>query len=304
MEIRALRYFVTIVQEEGITAAADMLRVSQPTLSRRIGDLEDELGAKLFTRGNRGHTLELTREGRMLYRRACEIIALADKAEAEIATSETVEGDLHISAAQTCSMRIVAKALAALCERHPGVVVHLQDAYSDDIIDRLNNGLTDFGLLVQPVDMSGFDYLDIPGLDPLGVVVREDHPLAGRASVDVGELKDIRAIVPKGSISRNDALIQSRRLTDGLRMIGTMNLAHNAGYLVREGFGAMVCPESVAETGEGSGLAFVPVSPEHVVRVSLAWKKNQPLSRQAEVFLSLLRDVIDGESSGDADDTV
>ncbi|NMM93252.1 LysR family transcriptional regulator [Bifidobacterium sp. DSM 109957] len=295
MEIKELRYFVTVVQEEGITAAADVLRVSQPTLSRQIKDLEESLGARLFDRGNRGRALELTREGRMLYRRACEIIALADKAEAEITTSETVEGDLHISAAQTCAMCVVAKALTLLCERHPGVTVHLQDAYSDDIIDRLNNGITDFGLLAQPVDMSGFDYLDLSDRDPLGLVVRADHPLAARANVDVAELKGLRAIVPKGSISRNDSLVQSSRLAEGLRVVGTMNLCHNAGYLVREGFGAMLCPKSAANVGEGSGLTFVPVSPEHAVRVSLAWKRNQPLSRQAEAFLTALREVIDGE---------
>lgn len=304
MEIRALRYFVTVVQEEGITAAADILRVSQPTLSRKIGELENELGARLFARGNRGRALELTREGRMLYRRACEIIVLADRAEAEIATSETVEGDLHICAAQTSAMRVIAKAVVALRERHPGVMVHLQDAYSDDIIERLNNGLTDFGLLAQPVDMSGFDYLDVPGRDLLGLVVREDHPLAGRKSVGMGDLKGLPAVVPKGAISRNDALVQRRHLTEGLHVVGTMNLAHNAGYLVREGIGAMLCPASVAHAEEGSGLVFLPVSPENPVRVSLAWKKNQTLSRQAEAFLAILRDIIHAEPSDGEEDSV
>jgi DNA-binding transcriptional LysR family regulator len=293
MEIRALRYFVTSVQEEGITAAADVLHVSQPTISRQIRELEEELGATLFSRGNRGHTLNLTREGRMLYRRACEIIELADKAESEITSRETIEGDLHIDAAQTRSMNIVAKALVQLHERHPGVRIHLQDAYSDDIIERLNNGLTDFGVLMQPLDMSRYDHFALPDDDVMGLVVRADDPLATHESVTAGDLTGIPLIMPRGAISRNDAAAQVDSSASGYsQIVATINLAHNGTYLVSQGLGSMLCLKSVVNVGDDSGLVFIPLSPRTPVRINIAWKKNQTLPRQAEVFLEILRTMI------------
>lgn len=293
METRALRAFVTAVREEGITAAADVLRINQPTLSRQIKSLEQELGTVLFVRGSRSRALELTREGRMFYRRACEILALSDKATAELTISETIAGDLHIAAAEINAMDTVAKALTRLRRRHPGIQVHLQDAYSDDIIDELNNGLADFGLLVQPLDMSAYDYLEMPERDRLGMLVRADHPLANERFITVEQLKDMTVLLPKGSLSRNDVFAQIQRGDNSFQIAGTMNLPHNAVYLVRRGFGNALCCESVLTPYLDDGLAFLPLFPERTIRTSLAWKKNQPLSRPAEAFLEVMRDLLD-----------
>ena len=163
MEIRTLRNFIAVVQEEGVTAAADVLRVSQPALSRQIKGLESEMGAMLFIRGTRGRPLELTHEGRLLYRRACEIVELADRTRSEIASGEDIEGDVHVAAAQSVVMDVLAKAAVRVRELHPGVRIQLHDDYGENIVERLDNGLADFGVLVQPSDMSRYDHLPLPG---------------------------------------------------------------------------------------------------------------------------------------------
>ena len=139
MEIRVLRGFIAVVQEEGITAAADVLRISQPALSRQIKELEEEMGATLFVRGNRGRSLELTHEGQLLYRRAREIVELADRTKSEIVAGERIEGDVHIAAAQSAVMDVFAKAAVHVRELHPGVRFQLHDDFGENIVERLNN---------------------------------------------------------------------------------------------------------------------------------------------------------------------
>ena len=141
MELRILRNFIAVVEEEGVSAAADALRISQPALSRQIKDLEDEVGATLFVRGNRSRSLELTEKGRLMYRRAQEIVELADRTQKEMTADEDIAGDVHIAAAQSAAMRIVARAMTRLRHKHPQVRVRLHDDYGQNIIERLDNGL-------------------------------------------------------------------------------------------------------------------------------------------------------------------
>ena len=183
MELRILRNFIAVVEEEGVSAAADALRISQPALSRQIKDLEDEVGATLFVRGNRSRSLELTEKGRLMYRRAQEIVELADRTQKEMTADEDIAGDVHIAAAQSAAMRIVARAMTRLRHKHPQVRVRLHDDYGQNIIERLDNGLADFGVLVQPTDMSRYDFLPLPTGDPMGLLMRYDHPLATRESI-------------------------------------------------------------------------------------------------------------------------
>ena len=296
MEIKVLRHFIAVVQEEGVTAAAEVLRISQPALSRQIKDLEGEMGATLFVRGNRGRALELTHEGQLLYRRACEIVELADRTRSEIASGEQVEGDVHVAAAQTAVMDVLAKAAVHVRELHPGVRIQLHDDYGENIMERLNNGLADFGVLVQPADMSRYDHLPLPGGDRMGLIMRPDHPLAARSGVKPADLQGLPLIVPKGALARRDL---SGWYSGSLRpfdIVGTMNLTYNASRFVRAGYGCALSLEGLVDTGEGSGLTFRPLEPTLRASLSMAWKKSQPLTPAARAFLDCVREVV-GETA-------
>lgn len=292
MELKVLRNFITVVEEEGVTVAADVLRISQPALSRQIKELEDELGATLFTRGTRSRTLELTSEGRLLYRRAQEIIELADRTVSEIATEEEIAGDIHIAAAQSMVMRTVAKAMMRLYTKHPQVRVHLHDDYGGNIVERLDNGLADFGVLVQPTDMSRYDFLPLPGGDVMGVLMRHDHPLASHERITATDLKDVPVIAPYGVLARRDLSGWLKQGNEELNIIGTMNLLYNASCFVQEGYGCAICPAGLVDTSWESGLVFRPLEPERRTQLAIAWKKSQPLTPAAAAFLDELRIVI------------
>ena len=261
MELRILRNFIAVVEEEGVSAAADALRISQPALSRQIKDLEDEVGATLFVRGNRSRSLELTEKGRLMYRRAQEIVELADRTQKEMTADEDIAGDVHIAAAQSAAMRIVARAMTRLRHKHPQVRVRLHDDYGQNIIERLDNGLADFGVLVQPTDMSRYDFLPLPTGDPMGLLMRYDHPLATRESIHPKDLADVPVIVPQGVLNRRDLSGWYKSGNKELNIVGTMNLLYNASCFVQEGYGCAICSQGLVDTSWESGLVFQPLDP-------------------------------------------
>ncbi|MBT1170668.1 LysR family transcriptional regulator [Bifidobacterium sp. SO4] len=287
MDIEILHHFVTTVQEGGIAAAAELLRISQSTLSRQIQSLEREVGATLLQRRNRGRELRLTREGRLLYRRAEEIVDLVTRARAEI-TSDDVSGDIHLAAAQLPSMDIVAQAANDTRNAHPDVRFHLIDGYSTDIMKQLDNGLADFGVLVQPVDMGDYDWIDLPETDRNGLLMPDSHPLADRERITRADLRDVPMLVPQGALSRNNLSGWLNARDRRTKVVGTMNLAYNASLFVKAGYGCAVIPEGIIDTSPSSGLRFVPLDPPLIVRSCLAWKRNQPLTKAGEAFLECL----------------
>lgn len=292
MELRILRNFIAVVEEEGVSAAADALRISQPALSRQIKDLEDEVGATLFVRGNRSRSLELTEKGRLMYRRAQEIVELADRTQKEMTADEDIAGDVHIAAAQSAAMRIVARAMTRLRHKHPQVRVRLHDNYGQNIIERLDNGLADFGVLVQPTDMSRYDFLPLPTGDPMGLLMRYDHPLATRESIHPKDLADVPVIVPQGVLNRRDLSGWYKSGNKELNIVGTMNLLYNASCFVQEGYGCAICPQGLVDTSWESGLVFQPLDPPMQTHLAIAWKKSQPPTPAADAFLTELRSVI------------
>ncbi|MBT1166852.1 LysR family transcriptional regulator [Bifidobacterium simiarum] len=292
MEIRILRNFIVVVQEEGVTAAADVLRISQPALSRQIKELEHEVGASLFVRGNRSRSLELTDEGRLLYRRAREIVELADRTKSEIAAGERIEGDVHIAAAQSVVMRLVGRAATRLRECHPDIRIRLHDGFGADIVEWLNNGLADFGVLVQPTDMSRYDHLVLPGGDEVGVLMRDDDPLASHDAIRARDLQGVPLIMPQGALNRREYSGWFGRYGRNLNIVGTMNLSYNASRFVQEGYGCALGYGGIVDMSAGSGLCFRPLDPPLHGSLSMAWKKDQTLTPAAAAFLETLRDVV------------
>lgn len=195
MEIRVLRYFLAVAREGNITAAANFLHLTQPTLSRQIRDLEEELGQQLLIR--KSHRIVLTPEGMLLRKRAEEIIAMVDKTEAEFSSMEnTIGGDIYIGGGETQAIRQVAELIKELREDYPGIHYHLHSGNAQDVTDRLDKGLLDFGILIQPADLSKYDFLNLPAKDVWGVVMRKDSPLAKKSLLKNGISWMFRSSVP------------------------------------------------------------------------------------------------------------
>ena len=293
MEIRVLRYFLAIAREGSITNAANLLHVTQPTLSRQIHDLEDELGQKLFVR--KSHSMILTDEGMILKKRAQEIISLVDKTEAEFFTMENiVSGDIYIGSGETEAIKPVAGIAGALRKKYPGIRYHLYSGNSEDVTERLDRGLLDFGILIQPADISKYDYINIPLKDTWGVLMRKDSPMAEKESIRKEDLIGVPLILSRqvlsGERQGNKFLEWFGDDFDKLDIVTTFNLVYNAAIMVEAGMGYAVTIDKIANTSEESSLCFRPLTPELSSGLNIIWRKNPVFSSAAEMFLKMLRE--------------
>lgn len=293
MEIRVLRYFLAIAREGSITNAANFLHVTQPTLSRQIHDLENELGQKLFTRCS--HNMALTAEGMILRKRAEEIISMVDKTEAEFTSMvEAVGGDIYIGGGETDAIKFVAKVAKELHDTYPNIHYHLYSGNAQDVTERLDKGLLDFGVLVQPADISKYDYLNIPAKDTWGVVMRKDSPLAKKETICKEDLIGVPLICSRQAIleerSKNEFAMWFGEAFDRLDIVTTFNLVYNAVIMVDAGLGYAVTIDKIANTSENSNLCFRPLKPRLDAGLNIIWKKYQVFSSAAELFLERLRE--------------
>ncbi len=293
MEIRVLRYFLAIAREGSITNAANFLHVTQPTLSRQIRDLEEELGQKLFTRGS--HNMTLTAEGMILRKRAEEIISMVDKTEAEFNSMENiVSGDIYIGGGETEAIRLVAEIAQDIRKDYPGIHYHLYSGNSEDVTERLDKGLLDFGILIQPADISQYDYINIPARDIWGVVMRKDSPLAENEVIRKRDLLGVPLICSRQAISAERGDNEFARWFgddfDKLDIVTTFNLVYNAAIMVEAGIGYAITIDKIANTSENSNLCFRPLEPRLDSGLNIIWKKYQLFSSAAELFLERLRE--------------
>ncbi len=293
MEIRVLRYFLAIAREGSITNAANLLHVTQPTLSRQIHDLEDELGQKLFVR--KSHSMILTDEGMILKKRAQEIISLVDKTEAEFFTMENIiSGDIYIGSGETEAIKPVAGIARELRKKYPRIRYHLYSGNSEDVTERLDRGLLDFGILIQPADISKYDYINIPLKDTWGVLMRKDSPMAEKESIRKEDLIGVPLILSRqvlsGERQGNEFLEWFGDDFDKLDIVTTFNLVYNAAIMVEAGMGYAVTIDKIANTSEESSLCFRPLTPELSSGLNIIWRKNPVFSSAAEMFLKMLRE--------------
>lgn len=291
MEIRVLRYFLAIAREGSITSAANFLHLTQPTLSRQIKDLEDELGQKLFTRGS--HNMTLTVEGMILRKRAEEIISMVDKTEAEFnSMEEVVGGDIYIGSGETDAIRLIADIAKELRNTYPNIHYHLYSGNAADVTERLDKGLLDFGILIQPADISKYDYLNIPAKDTWGVVMRKDSPLAEKKSIKKEDLLGVPLICSRQAISQEQSKNEFAKWFgkdfDKLDIVTTFNLIYNAAIMVDAGIGYAITIDKIANTSENSNLCFRPLEPKLDSGLNIIWKKYQIFSSAAELFLERL----------------
>lgn len=291
MDIRVLRYFLTVAREESFSKAAESLYLSQPTLSRQIKDMEDELGVRLLTRTNRN--VILTPEGQRLRKRAQEIVDLMDRTQEEFAHLDgEVAGDIHIGCGETQIMREIAKIMIPLQKNHPGIRFYLYSANADDVAERLDEGLLDFGLMFEPFNMRKYDTLLLPYTDTIGFLMQETHPLAKKSNVRMEDVVGIPLLVPSQgqNLSQSAVLMNHEFDLSRLNIVCHYNLLFNAAVMVEQGMGIAFCLDHLADTTEHTGLTFRPLYPAMVNRMRLAWKKYQILSPAADLFLRRIRE--------------
>lgn len=287
MEIRVLRYFLEVAREGSITHAAQRLHISQPTLSKQLKDLENELGKKLFVRGS--FSVHLTDEGMLLRKRAEDILDMVDKTSDEFRTlGQITGGDIRIGCAESESIRHLARCVKAVQARYPGIRVHLYSGDTDDLAERLDRGLFDFAVIAQAVDLSKYNYLAFPEADTWGVVMRKDAPLAQKKAVCIDDLLDVPLMASRQGL-REDIPRLFGEKADRLNITATLNLSFNGGILAREGLGYVLTFDHLLDTSEHSELCFRPLTPPLETRLYIVWKKYQVFTPAAEVLLDELK---------------
>ena len=288
MEIRVLRYFLEVAREESITHAAVRLHVSQPTLSKQMKDLETELGQKLFVRTN--YSIRLTDAGMLLRKRAEDLLRMSDRITEEFRTLSADEGgDIHIGCAESDGMRCLARCIRDVQARHPRVRCHLYSGNTEDLAGRLASGILDFAVIVQDVDLTKYNYLELPYADTWGVIMRKDSPLAGQEAVRMEDLLELPLICSRQGM-KADYPKFFREKVDALHVVATFNLIYNAAVLVREGLGYALSFDKLADTGTDSELCFRPLSPSLTSRMYVVWKKYQLFSPAAQLLIEELKE--------------
>ena len=287
MEIRVLRYFLEVAREGSVTHAAQRLHISQPTLSKQLKDLEAELGKKLFVRGS--FSVRLTDEGMLLRKRAEDILDMVDKTTEEFkALGEITGGDIHIGCAESDGIKYLARRIKAVQARYPGIRVHLYSGDTDDLAERLDRGLLDFAVIAQAVDLSRYNFLELPGADAWGVVMRKDAPLAQKEAVCIDDLLDLPLIASRQGLREDIPKLFAERAGQ-LNITATLNLTYNGSILAREGLGYVLTFDKLVDTSEQSELCFRPLTPRLETKLYIVWKKYQVFTPAAELLLDEMK---------------
>lgn len=289
MELRVLQYFLAVTREQSISGAAEALHLSQPTLSRQLKDMEDELGKQLLIRGNRKITL--TDEGMILRKRAEEIMELVRKTEQEITLSDDIlSGEIHIGAGETEGVHYLTQAAGLLRKEYPGIRYHISSGDTADVSEQLDKGLLDFGLLFEPIDRSRYESISLPLHDTWGVLMRRDSALAQKEAVSPADLWEKPLIVNRNLRENAQLSAWLGKSPEELPIVATYNLLYNASLMVKDGLGYALALDKIINT-EGSDLCFRPLSPALSAGMNVVWKKYQLLSKPAEKFLLKLQEV-------------
>ncbi len=288
MEIRVLRYFLAVARELSISAAADTLHITQPTLSRQLMDLEDELGTQLIIRSSK--KLSLTADGMMLKKRAEDIVNLADKTKAEfLSDNNSVNGDVYIGGGETDAMRFIAHIANELHSEYPNVRYHIFSGDKEDIAYKLDKGLLDFGLFIGFDNIDKYEYLRLPTVDRWGLFMRVDSPLAERDTIEPKDLWNLPLIVSRQTLLSDDIKKWIGREYDELNIVATYNLLYNAALMADEGVGYVLSLDKLVRTNDEMNICFRPLKSDIELEIDIAWKKYQMFSKPAELFLKKLQ---------------
>lgn len=288
MDIRTMQYYLAVVREGTISAAAETLHVAQPSLSRQMKDLEEELGASLFVRGNRKITL--TEEGMILRKRVEEIVQLMQMTEEEISQIKNhISGSVRIGAGESYSFHYLSRTAASIAEDHPDIRFNITSGDTQDLMDELNNGLIDFAVIFTEVDHSLYQSIQLPAEDGFGVLMPKDCPLAQKNEIHLSDLKSLPVIVSRSS----EPYFTGSKEVPSLNIVATYNLIYNASLLVEDGLGYAICFDRLINTTGDSPLCIKPLLPRITNAGNLIWKKYQVFSPAVQLFIDRIRKMTD-----------
>ena len=285
MEIRVLRYFLMVAREESITRAAVMLHITQPTLSRQLIQLEEELGVSLFHRGRQ--RIMLTEEGMLLKYRAQEIVELADKTKREFSPEgSTLAGDVSIGCGETGNMDYIAKLITDFRRLHPLVKFEIFSGNALNVRERIDNGLLDFGMMIEPVDVGSYDFKRLPCKEKWALLVRADSPLAQKEHIVPKDLVGTPLMVSSRDKVKNVFANWCGEYYDKMNIIAEHNLYLNAAVMVRSGMAAFI---GLNFDDFFQGLKEIPLKPEIELGLVMTWKRGRAFSKAAKAFIDFIK---------------
>lgn len=291
MELRVLKYFLMAAREQNITKAAQALHITQPTLSRQLMALEEELGVKLFERSS--HSISLTGDGLLLKRRAQEIVSLEEKTVRELALENTLGGELEIGSGEFKSFSVFSDMMLAFREQNPNVSFRLYSGNADNIKERIENGILDMGVLSYPVDISRYEFVHIPKSETWGILVHRDFEIAGKEFVTPQDLAEIPLLMPGRRLVQSEIENWFGDFYDKLNVFAVYDLQYNAAVMAQKKVGAVLTIELKSRY---DNLKFIPFYPELKSGAVLVWKKNRVRSAAAEAFVSFAKEYLGGIS--------
>ena len=288
MEIRVLRYFLAVVREGGINRAAEVLHITQPTLSRQLSQLVEEVGVRLFHRGSRKITL--TNEGILLRRRAEEILALVDRTEKELVEQEElIEGRIVIGCGELAAMQVLPEIIESFHKKYPLVSYDIFTANADLVKEQMEKGLVDIGVLLEPVDMEKFDFIRRAGKERWVVLMRPDDPLADQETVSAKDLEGLPLILPRRMNVQNELSNWLGDSFQSTKVLFTSNLNTNGALMVQKGLAYSIVLEGAMPFWDKERIAYRPLYPELMANSVFAWKKQQPFSLAASKFIEYIK---------------
>ena len=284
MEIRTLRYFLAVAREENMTKAAEILHVTQPTLSKALRSLEEELGKKLFIRHS--FSISLTDEGILLKARAEDLVRMADKIEQEFVSLDDITGgDLYLGLAESVQIQKLAHEIRILKNLLPNLHYHITSGDTEQVIEKLNKGLLDFAVLAETPDYTKYEAISFPSPDLWGLIVRTDSLLAKKKKLKVRDLKNVPLFCSEQGW-HNEIAMWAGEFFQTLTLEGSFKLSYNASLFVKEGLGCLLTFKGLIDTSEDSGLVFIPLDPPLETTLYLTWNKYQSFTPVAERFLA------------------
>lgn len=287
MELRVLKYFQEVAKEQNITKAAENLHITQPTLSRQLKSLEEELGQQLFVRSS--HNIQLTNEGKLLSKRTADILNMVDKTTNEFkAMHDFTGGYVDLGCAESKGITYIAKTAKNLLKEYPNIQLNMYSGNATSVCDQLDKGLLDFAVIVQDLDISKYNSINIPFHDRWGLIMRKDSPFVSKKSIHLDDLYDIPLLVSRQR-GYNKIAHWLNQNESRLNIVATFDLIYNAAILVKENVGYALGFDNLVNTSLESVLCFRPIEPEIQANMYLIWKKNQILSKSATLFLEQLQ---------------
>lgn len=288
MELRVLRYFLTVARVENITHAATILHVTQPTLSRQLADLEKDLGTQLFIRGK--SKITLTESGLLLRQRAEEILTLADKTEKEFKDQNNlVGGTISIGSVESLTSNVILQSLKDFNAEYPQVSYHIYSGTGDDIKERIDKGLLDVGILLEPIHIEKYDFIRLPQKERWGILTRTSSPLASKDYVTAKDLTGVPLLISSRVVVQNEIASWFADEYSQLHFVASYNLISNVVNLVEQGLGTAICIEGAVAMKHSDSLCFIPFYPELQFPTVIVWKKHKIFSPSAVRFLQHIK---------------